>query len=88
MAISRSQIPMQVSPSFEGGGIRYLNVSGAPNNPNAGQGSRMWANMLGNRLGIRGLPFIGDKFTNLADMQIRQFISRLTVAWNFDAVES
>ena len=67
MAISRSQIPMQVSPSFEGGGIRYLNVGGTPNNPNAGQGSRMWANMLGNRLGVRGIPYIGDKFTNLAD---------------------
>ena len=78
MAISRSQMPMQVSPSFEEeGGIRYLNGGGTARDPYAGQGSRMFANILGNQMGFRNAPFVGQRLTNLADTGFQRAGRRL-----------
>ena len=78
MAISRSQMPMQVSPSFEEeGGIRYLNGGGTARDPYAGQGSRMLANILGNQMGFRNVPFLGSRLTNLADTGFQRAGRRL-----------
>tara|TARA_R110002012_G_scaffold239719_2_gene413763 strand:- start:46 stop:900 length:855 start_codon:yes stop_codon:yes gene_type:complete len=78
MAISRSQMPMQVSPSFEQeGGIRYLNNGGTAEDPNIGQGSAMFANMLGNQMGFRNVPFLGSRLTNLADTGFQRAGQRL-----------
>jgi len=78
MAISRSQMPMQVSPSFEEeGGIRYLNGGGTARDPYAGQGSRMLANILGNQMGFRNVPFLGSRLTNLADTGFQRIGRRL-----------
>ena len=78
MAISRSQMPMQVSPSFEEeGGIRYLNGGGTAKDPYAGQGARMFANILGNQMGFRNAPFVGQRLTNLADTGFQRAGRRL-----------
>ena len=78
MAISRSQMPMQVSPSFEEeGGIRYLNTGGTARDPYAGQGARMFANILGNQMGFRTTPFVGQRLTNLADTGFQRAGRRL-----------
>ena len=78
MAISRSQMPMQVSPSFEEeGGIRYLNGGGTARDPYSGQGSRMFANILGNQMGFRNAPFVGQRLTNLADTGFQRAGRRL-----------
>ena len=78
MAISRSQMPMQVSPSFEEeGGIRYLNGGGTARDPYAGQGARMFANILGNQMGFRNAPFVGQRLTNLADTGFQRAGRRL-----------
>ena len=78
MAISRSQMPMQVSPSFEEeGGIRYLNGGGTAKDPYAGQGARMFANILGNQMGFRNAPFVGQRLTKLADTGFQRAGRRL-----------
>ena len=71
-------MPMQVSPSFEEeGGIRYLNGGGTARDPYAGQGSRMFANILGNQMGFRNVPFLGSRLTNLADTGFQRAGQRL-----------
>ena len=78
MAIYRSQMPMQVSPSFEEEGcIRYLNGGGTARDPYAGQGSRMFANILGNQMGFKNVPFMGSRLTNLADTGFQRAGQRL-----------
>ena len=71
-------MPMQVSPSFEEeGGIRYLNGGGTAKDPYAGQGARMFANILGNQMGFRNAPFVGQRLTNLADTGFQRAGRRL-----------